>query len=710
MDTLQFEFRDMYSISKPTKEDIEVWNDSLGTDYIGERKGLRVVIEATHSALINRNLRWYVPSRMADGALTFINGNKPAKILKHHDSHSDPVGVVRGATFISTVPADLVDNPDVATLLSSSAEIKDQIKAMKRLIKAGITSRDDWKGLGYIEVVADILDKETIEQLNDGRFDAVSTSFRTPGHAYCFICGQNWGQDGPCEHFDLGEMYEDEDEDEWPMMLVPGLHLYDELSLVVQDADPLTLIRMFDGKEDGFNREINYEDVWKNNIPTSQTMFEFRDFKEDKMAKPTMSDSAKAVLSLIKKLRPDMEEATLKDFAVKIAELKQEDNTYPNQTEANLDEETAVEYALESFESADKEVNADEIYADMEKEFDAMKEEGILTEDNKKLNSEDIEKLPDSVFCGPNRSFPVPDCAHVTAATRLVGKYKGPGNKSEILANVNRRAEALGYADSKNTDESDDDSEDNGSQVGEKTFEIPTCDMLTSLSKEDALSLYALISTELTSRDLRVERGCSMCADSQRETKEAKEKLEVSEKNIEDLNNTLGVLRGELRFQMEDYMAQVDRFVQLTAELHNTKLEKLALVGVLGGKYDSMDNAKESLRESNLEVEGTAIMDSFDLTKAVEKLNDGMANSPSGDTIDSPVVNIDGDNLALPTSLGEPALAAIENIKELLNEGEDSKAKRLYDKMNTFGMFSDAENKKLIDFETISASVKGTSE
>lgn len=62
---------------------------------------------------------------------------------------------------------------------------------------------------------------------------------------------------------------------------------------------------------------------------------------------------------------------------------------------------------------------------------------------DKKLSSEERKKLPSSVFCGPNKSFPVPDCKHVRAALSLLGRYKGPGDKDKIRACIYRRAKAL---------------------------------------------------------------------------------------------------------------------------------------------------------------------------------------------------------------------------------------------------------------------------
>lgn len=60
------------------------------------------------------------------------------------------------------------------------------------------------------------------------------------------------------------------------------------------------------------------------------------------------------------------------------------------------------------------------------------------------LSASQRKSLPSSAFCGPDRSFPVPDCAHVRAARRLIGRYKGSGDKSKILACVNRKARSMG--------------------------------------------------------------------------------------------------------------------------------------------------------------------------------------------------------------------------------------------------------------------------
>lgn len=70
--------------------------------------------------------------------------------------------------------------------------------------------------------------------------------------------------------------------------------------------------------------------------------------------------------------------------------------------------------------------------------------QSILREEDAELSTEARNELPDSVFCGPERSFPIPDCAHVTAAKRLIGRYKGSdATKTKIMACVNKKADAM---------------------------------------------------------------------------------------------------------------------------------------------------------------------------------------------------------------------------------------------------------------------------
>ena len=65
----------------------------------------------------------------------------------------------------------------------------------------------------------------------------------------------------------------------------------------------------------------------------------------------------------------------------------------------------------------------------------------LTINEDAQLSSEKRNELPDSAFCGPDRSFPVHDCAHVTAARRLIGRSKlSDEAKAKILTCVDKKA------------------------------------------------------------------------------------------------------------------------------------------------------------------------------------------------------------------------------------------------------------------------------
>lgn len=681
-------FRDHYKITKPSEQDITRWNDYMGS-YYEPTKGLRVKMEATHAGLINENLRFYIPSRMADGVKTFKTANKPTKILKHHNVESDPIGLVRDARFITTVPEDLQSNPDILTLMSATAPIVEQLQSVRRLMRAGVLSRDDWRGLGYIELVADILDKDAIDQINKGLFDAVSTSFISPGHAYCVVCDQNWAEDGPCAHMPFGKTFmRDEDDDskdefEYPAIIIPGLHKYLEASLVAIEGDSLANITVIDQEtKDSQVFELNgalSEDVF---ALEDSFIYEFKDFKDPQPGKEgamgenqkftKLSDEEKRILDIIKKHRPDSDDDTLLDFVSKICE-RETDGVYKYQQEAELDDDTYVLYAIEYFEHADQEMDVEAIYTELMKELDEIDADA-------KLSTAQRKKLSGSTFCGPKRSFPVPDCAHVTAARRLIGRYKGPGDKSSILSCVARKAKALGCGgNSKKKDIQDTDIK----------FTMPSCEQLKEFETEAIQQLYAVTETELIDRQLKVPRECSRCAESVLRAENAEKEHKETQLQLIDKDNTLAVLREELHRSYADYEQQIDSYVEVGTELFSTKVEKLALMSVLSGRAKTLDDAETVLRQGDFEKEAAIINDAFSLTKIVSKLNDGMAHEPEG-TVSNPVHNIDGNNPSLPTGLTEPALAAVESIRDLVKDGLIGQAKQLYANMRKMKVFDES--------------------
>ena len=81
---------------------------------------------------------------------------------------------------------------------------------------------------------------------------------------------------------------------------------------------------------------------------------------------------------------------------------------------------------------------------------EAIDEVNKALEKSAKLTTKQRKKLKDSQFCGPGRSFPVNDCAHYTAALRLLNRSKySDATKKKIRACVNRKGRQLGCTNKK---------------------------------------------------------------------------------------------------------------------------------------------------------------------------------------------------------------------------------------------------------------------
>lgn len=77
--------------------------------------------------------------------------------------------------------------------------------------------------------------------------------------------------------------------------------------------------------------------------------------------------------------------------------------------------------------------------------LDKLIENAYEAIEGKVLTTKTRKALPDSVFCGPGRSFPCQDCAHVRAAkVYLKRSHFSSATQKKIAACINRKAKALG--------------------------------------------------------------------------------------------------------------------------------------------------------------------------------------------------------------------------------------------------------------------------
>lgn len=211
------------------------------------QSGLQVRIAATHSGIITRNNGFYLPDKMRKGATSFTD-NFPKPVLLHHEDHHDPVGRVIASRYMDTSGAIqdkyagmLVKDrfgKEVGTItdqlledfISGRMPFGAQVDVVRTLLKDSLLEDTDYEGLGHIQIVANITDREAIQKLLDGRYLTGSVG-ATTDKAVCSVCRQDWTDAGPCEH-KPGGVY-----DGAKCFIIAGSLSYDEYSFVNVPAD-----------------------------------------------------------------------------------------------------------------------------------------------------------------------------------------------------------------------------------------------------------------------------------------------------------------------------------------------------------------------------------------------------------------------------------------------------------------------------------------
>jgi hypothetical protein len=400
---------------------------------------LLVRVAATHSGIINGNMRFYRPDRMVDGTHTWIapTGQFARPILIGHDEQGAVVGRVVEAKYIDEsylYKSKYTQLRDSVFYAADSRKKTDLFKTIDWIVE-NLMVLEDYKGLGYIELGLKVTNPEAVDKISREEFLTVSVGFKTDS-AICSVCHTDWAVDDRCDH-KLGEPVDGK-----PMFLISGQMEFEEVSFVNFPADPFAGVVSKEKLADGLARMKPFFlglSVKQQSALTKASGLQMTDslydadiqIVEDKM--PASNDPNTPVVT------PAEDELT--------AALQTEESA------CDLDQECAP--TIESIEEADREFFNDEegLYTELVVEIDAAVAAGEISQDSvkdAKLSSEQRKKLKSSTFCGPNRSFPVPDCAHVTAARRLLGRAKvSADTKAKISACVSRKAKSLGCGDAK---------------------------------------------------------------------------------------------------------------------------------------------------------------------------------------------------------------------------------------------------------------------
>ncbi|MCW4027318.1 MAG: hypothetical protein NWE76_07550, partial [Candidatus Bathyarchaeota archaeon] len=448
-----------------------------------DQSGLLIRIAATHAGIVTRNNGFYLPQMMKDGAKTFLdNYGKP--ILLHHDDHNDAIGRIVQSGYVDTsgsiqdrlrqdgalVVKDRLGKEKgqitdelLQKFIDGSMPFGMQVDFVHTLLMDSLLEDRDYEGLGHIQIVARITDKAAIEKFLDGRYLTGSVG-ATTNRAVCSICKQDWTDSGQCEH-KPGGIYEGS-----KCFIIAGRLMYDEYSVVNVPADRHS--RVLELNYNGATSVIDFANEYSGRTYETRLEFPQYDPTKEEGSMPNNNKDEKTVKDSQKTSPENKPEATPEEKKVqdhvegtppaaegegtpekKVADGSAKPEGTPAEGETKVTDASGEENSLDGL--VDKILDSQKLDAEEEDKFyDALwaeaeagfadgeftlEELGVEKLEDAKLSTEKRKKLAKSTFCGPEKSFPVPDCAHVTAARRLIGRYKGEGDKSKILACVTRK-------------------------------------------------------------------------------------------------------------------------------------------------------------------------------------------------------------------------------------------------------------------------------
>jgi len=390
---------------------------------------LGVKIAATHSGKVTGNNGFYLPDKMQAGVSSWLLPF-PKPILLHHDDEEDAIGRLEDARYvdismgfrqdfikrkdkvIGDKPSDVLIDAFLKGELSP-IECVDVVNNVFLIKDFNFTKDQSYPGLGYIEITASISDPDSIRKVIDRRYLTGSIGARTDA-AVCNVCKKDWAnaEDGMCEHRP-GKEY-----DGVLCALIAGNLMYDEYSYVNRPADSHSqTIEIFQNGEikNSFNYNESNDSIPEVGFNIVDSLTIFKDKELDKM-KLTLDKVKELLSSFIEEKFPLFKDhLDLDKLAQKFFDTLEEDTTEEQLVQKFADQLNKYNLLFEDSEEILGSDPQDEDYAYIDMLIDFILDKEIPEEERKalwdaKLSTKKRKSLPDSSFCGPDRSFPVPDC------------------------------------------------------------------------------------------------------------------------------------------------------------------------------------------------------------------------------------------------------------------------------------------------------------
>ena len=590
------------------------------------QRGLVIKIAATHAGLVTRNNTFYMPDKMRAGAPSWTE-HYPKPIQVHHDEKTDPVGRVIAARYVDTSAAlgQIYQNSVLKDSFKNSVGKADtqfwdtfnsdrtsfiQKVQMIRMMDS-VLNDPGYEGMGYTELTANITDPDAIQKILDGRYLTGSVG-AVSDKAVCSVCDTNWVDEEHCGHRP-GKIY-----DGVKCVVIAGNLLYDEWSFVNQPADRHSgVLEIQNSVQDSFTDGV-------------VRFFPVFSHKEDSTS---MKDNPTAtVKDSVTEQPPETPVVETAPVAVETPAAIV-DSTTPPAADPVVDHATVIMDKVFAGETLTDE-ESDKLYELQLEEMD----KGVI--EDAKLSTEKRKKLASSSFCSPkDRAFPVPDCAHVTAARRLIGKYKGEGSKDAILACVSRKSKALGCT-ADTVIETTPVVQDNVQtqevvvpvEVVTHKFAFETefkGDITDEVKAEKAKSFIGYV-VDTFGKNIVSSTIVALGLSSDPEAiKALEDEVTKNENVIGDLRDQLSALRKELQATYNDIAIVEDKLIAQKETSTKAKVQHVALLHTIEGTFsDDVKTSLVTLTDDALDTRIDSLTAKFDKEKIADRLNSGLSRTP----------------------------------------------------------------------------------
>lgn len=144
-------------------------------------------IKASHAGKINNNFVLYTPRSMKKGSETLVH---PFNKHLHNLHKGDSVGVINEASFIDYTDKYSEEIATISHKIDTAHNPAELVSAVKELVSHSEYSKSSYKGLGVLQVSAELYNEPLIQELATGSNKGKVSVGGNSRQVYCSVCSE----------------------------------------------------------------------------------------------------------------------------------------------------------------------------------------------------------------------------------------------------------------------------------------------------------------------------------------------------------------------------------------------------------------------------------------------------------------------------------------------------------------------------------------